>query len=377
MQAGKQCTICAASPNVNKGTLDVGRSKSLFPIMRCPHGTHVEVLWAPMGSINGSITHQVKELFNAKQKVLICLPNASGIPDTLMNLAEFSDSVVVLNTSEGLENINVCSEAFLESRSQELYCFITLFQGSLKGMSSLLDLSKFYHYKCCISNVCERCTNEGLLDFSVKALVKRFNNLVGYIMDCLNFLEKNAASFSLLEEDRTNIGELLKSLKELECMLCDENLKDEHAAAAFKLMPGVDSSSLDSSSTLAEVLNQKRIISINLMDRLINSVQVPNMKSRDDMDRFCVKHNRIIVTTVDCTLKLHNVVEREKLDTILILGTNQIKDVELLVPFIHPVRNVILIGDTHHLEPVVRSEVYLSSTFPFFRMCSDCLLHSL
>ncbi|TVU02629.1 hypothetical protein EJB05_51871, partial [Eragrostis curvula] len=177
----------------------------------------------------------------------------------------------------------------------------------------------------------------------------------GTMKGCFAELMKDLLK-SKRKEDSAKVRELLKTMKELKSLLLNENLKDDYLAAAFQLLPGVGASASDSIDSLAEELNKMRTTSIKLMSDLINSVQVPNPQNRDELDKLCIKHNSIIVTTVDCTLKLHDM-EAYPFDVVLMLGTNQIKEADLLVPFLHSMKHIILFGDPHHLQPVVQSEI--------------------
>ncbi|TVU23829.1 hypothetical protein EJB05_26212, partial [Eragrostis curvula] len=127
----------------------------------------------------------------------------------------------------------------------------------------------------------------------------------GTMKGCFAELMKDLLK-SKRKEDSAKVRELLKTMKELKSLLLNENLKDDYLAAAFQLLPGVGASASDSIDSLAEELNKMRTTGIKLMSDLINSVQVPNPQNRDELDKLCIKHNSIIVTTVDCTLKLHD-----------------------------------------------------------------------
>ena len=74
-----------------------------------------------------------------------------------------------------------------------------------------------------------------------------------------------------------------------------------------------------------------------------NSLQLPEFKSRDDLERFGIKHSKIIVTTLDCTSQLHGV-EIDAFDILLVCGAGQITEDQLLVTFLHPVRHTVLFG---------------------------------
>jgi len=80
-----------------------------------------------------------------------------------------------------------------------------------------------------------------------------------------------------------------------------------------------------------------------LIGSIENSLQLPEFKSRDDLERFCIKHSKIIVTTLDCTSQLHGV-EIDAFDILLVCGAGQITEDQLLVTFLHPVRHTVLFG---------------------------------
>lgn len=327
----------------------------------CAESTGCNIVWTPLGSIWNCILAEVNGFLKSKENILICLPSSSSIPDLLRRLKDISNKIIVLNDIRRLETYDVrhCEEVFLENRSHELYCCVKQCKGSLQMMSSLLALTGFYHYNRCTGPPsCPRCKETGLLDFSIKSVAKRFSNLVPYLHECLVYLDKHGEDFSLFDTNSVKIGVLQNKLQEFEELLNNSNQRDDCVASAFKLMLNVDAALMDNSYTLAEALNQQRMHCLRLINNLMNSLQLPNPKNRDELTKFCINHCKIIVATADCIWKLHDM-ETNPFDVLLVLGSNQIKEVELIVPFRHPVKHTILFGDPHHLQPTVQSEVNL------------------
>lgn len=301
-----------------------------------------------------------------RPKILICVPSLSHIPNVMMDLRELSVSpdsgdVIVLNSTRGLENCNSFENFSLEHQSQELYCCFTQYQGSLKMMLSLLDLSSYRHTCCTSSSSCARCKKMKLLDFSLGSFTKKFSDAFWYLQECLVYLKNHEVAFSLHEHTVT-IRELMVIMKEIEALLHNKNLESIHVEAAFDLRPARDVASVGGAYFLAELLNRKRMSSIRFLGTLIKSIQLPQPYNRDDTDRLCIKHSSIIISTIDCAWQLYGL-EMDPFDILVVHGASQIKEDELLIPLLLPVKHIVLFGDNFHLQPAVQSKVYFTYFF--------------
>ena len=120
-------------------------------------------------------------------------------------------------------------------------------------------------------------------------------------MGYLVYLKNHSTTFSLSEQDTTSIEELLIVLENFKALLHLKDLIDNCVATTFGLVPPANVTSADSTSTIASSLSEARMSCIRLIGSIKNSLQLPEFKSRDDLERFCIKHSKIIVTTLDCT----------------------------------------------------------------------------
>ena len=162
-------------------------------------------------------------------------------------------------------------------------------------------------------------------------------------MGYLVYLKNHSTAFSLSEQDTTSIEELLIVLENFKALLHLKDLIDNCVATTFGLVPPGNVTSADTTSTIASSLSEARMSCIRSIGSIENSLQLPEFKRRDDLERFCIKHSKIIVTTLDCTSQLH-CVENDAFDILLVCGAGQITEDQLLVTFLHPVRHTVLFG---------------------------------
>ncbi|KAL6654575.1 hypothetical protein ACP70R_008040 [Stipagrostis hirtigluma subsp. patula] len=366
---GRKCNTCARLPpckvdldSINqKEADDTVVISDLTSSLQCTHQCHTEVVWAPPIGLKGCIAAMLKNMLHESQRLLICVASVSSLSDIMVDLKDLSISpdvgdVVVLNNISGLENCRVFEKFTLEHQSQELYCCLLQCKSWLKGMTSLLDLSGYYHKpRCAYNALCERCRKSGLLEFSISTFTKRFDIILEHLLECLVYLNSHAATFSLLDRDNGKIVELMNVLKQLKALLHNECLRDDGAEKAFGLLPDMDITSDDSPFTIEASLNEERMKALRLIDSLSNLLVVPQLENRDEIEIFCIKHSRIIVSTLDCTWQLYGL-EMDPFDILIVHGAGQIKEDELLVPLVLPVRHTVLFGDHLHVQPVVHSK---------------------
>ena len=333
---------------------------NLTSSVKCIHECHTEVVWAPPRSMKGCISTLMKNFLNLSSRVLICLPSESCLVDFLMDIEDFlvpsdpSGDVLVLNSIRGLENCRKFESVFLENRSHELYCCVKLCKSLLRSMSAFLDLSGFYHSpRCPSSDECERCSNQ-LFPFSVKLFAERFTDIIIHLCDYLVYLVSSGSAISLLDEDCDSILELLQLMKQLQALLHNKDLRQDKVEAEFKLILATDA--VDSADCGAKLLNETRMSCIRLIAKLNNSLQLAQPENRDDIDKICIQHSRIIITSLDCTWKLHGQ-GIDAFDVLIVSGTNQIKASDMLLPLALPIRHIIFFGDHLHVQAFVHSKV--------------------
>ncbi|TVT98821.1 hypothetical protein EJB05_55850, partial [Eragrostis curvula] len=353
---GKKCNTCV---ELCKDSIHTGNQKSASSL-NCLHQNQADIVWTPPGTLKGCVAAVLKDFLhqNPKLKVLICVPNASCLSDILVDLQELSISpntgdVLVLNNIRELENF--C----LEHQSHELFLCLTQCEGSLKGMYTLLNLDAYYHTQCGdAASSCARCNKSKLLKFSLRSFTRWFDTVMAFLEESLLYLKNHAASFSLVQET-FKFEELLDSLGQIKVLLHNENLRVDYVESS--LIPAVDVGSMDGASLVVS-LNERRTTSIKLISGLLSSLDLPLPENRDILDRLCIKNSKIIVSTLDCTWKLHDV-DMDPLDLTVICGAGQIKEIELLVPLLVPTGHTILFGDHCHLEPSINSKICKKSDY--------------
>jgi len=221
-------------------------------------------------------------------------------------------------------------------------------------MSAFLDLSGFYHSpRCPSSDECERCSNQ-LFPFSVKLFAERFTDIMIHLCDYLVYLVSSGSAISLLDEDCDSILELLQLMKQLQALLHNKDLRQDKVEAEFKLILATDA--VDSADCGAKLLNETRMSCIRLIAKLNNSLQLAQPENRDDIDKICIQHSRIIITSLDCTWKLHGQ-GIDAFDVLIVSGANQIKASDMLLPLALPIRHIIFFGDHLHVQAFVHSKV--------------------
>ncbi|TVU02630.1 hypothetical protein EJB05_51872, partial [Eragrostis curvula] len=161
-------------------------------------------------------------------------------------------------------------------------------------------------YKMELSKVLSLCNERD------KMAVRNVQELFKKVSDSLNYMINNASAICLFAEDGDNILELLHLMEQVEDSLHNMDLTDESVMAAFGLNLDDSIVVMESSSVS---LNEHRTGCIKLIDALIESLQCPQLKNRDELDRFCIQHSSIIVTPLDLMGKLN----KENMDTFDIL----------------------------------------------------------
>jgi senataxin len=222
-----------------------------------------------------------------------------------------------------MENCSKIQKALLENQSQELFCCLTQSIGWMKAMSGLLSLSAFPHTRCPVFETCERCSMSKLSPFSIQLFTNKFRTFLDHIRDSLAYLINHPSAVCLPEKDSGSPVDLLHLMEEITEVLLDKDLTDDCVAAAFGLTSATDVIATD----------EKRIGCITVLDELIKSLKLPQLKDRDEIDGFCIEHSRIIITTVDGTNKLHGL-DMDTFDILLISDAGRIKECNLLVPLL-------------------------------------------
>ncbi|KAL6907869.1 hypothetical protein ACP4OV_002039 [Aristida adscensionis] len=357
---GKTCDTCSGLPYCRDG-LGYGKYGSIISSLKCGHQNNTKIVWAPPGTLKGFTAAILKEFLPLKSKVLICVPHESVLRDIMVDVSDLPLSpnkgdILVLDNNGCLEDCNMFKEFFLEHQSHELYCFLLQSKSWLKTMSSLLNLDAFYHKGCMNATSCERCKKSGLIEFSVGFLRKRFDITLGHLWECLIYLDNHTEVFHLLNGETGRIGELMDALENFKNLLHSTCLRNDVVEKVFGLIIEMDVTTVSTSSTVEYSLNKSRIDSLMLIDNFSNLLDVPDLKNRDEINRFCVKHARIIVSTIDCTRQLHGV-GMDPFDILIVHGAGQIRTDELLVPLVLPVRHTLLVGDHLHVHPTIHSKI--------------------
>jgi senataxin len=294
------------------------------------------------------ICHIAEAIVNRGDRVLICLPTAAAIWEFLKNLEEPSSfgGVLVINNNSDLENNDTFGEASLEKRSHELYCCLRVWKSWMKELRQLLDLRGFCHACCPLPDECT------LLHFSLESFLHRYDNFVGLLKGCLEVVKKLSIIY-LPDCDASNANKLLDILCQLDHNLHNHELNSGTLKAAFDPLGVPDDG-------IAKKLNEAKIDCLQLIDTLVTSLKLPQLDSREEVDKFCIIHSRFIISTPECASQLHRV--NMKPFQVLIVGhAGLIQESELLIPLNLPLLHVVLLGDHQRQQPVIKSKVYIMS----------------
>lgn len=348
---------------------------SVISHLRCVHHKKTEMVWAPPGSGKaGMILALVEAMVYLKLRVLICMPKISNILELLLDLKESSalsnpfGSVVVLNSFRGTEKYKELvtparrkkykelEEAFLENKSEELYCCLTLCKPWMKQMACLLLLDGYYHTHCVQPYDCPKCRKTGLLTFAVDSFIERFDILIVHFRENLKYLVNKLSAVCILDSDSEKIEELLDTMARFEDLLHDERLTEYNIEQALELAPIHDLTSEDNGYTLAKELLESRMSCLRLIETISVSLDLPEFDEKEGYHKLCIMHSPVVITTPDCATQLHGL-KMNPFDVFIIDDAGKVKEAELLVPFVAPVRHVVLFGDHCHSQPRVKSKV--------------------
>ncbi|KAK1648046.1 hypothetical protein QYE76_065851 [Lolium multiflorum] len=348
----KRCGSCGKVDSLSKDTEeDLHAKQSIISRVICTHQRNTEIVWTPPGTgHNSMICHIAKEIVNRGERVFICLPTAEGIWEFLKTLDEPSNfgDVLVLNKNSDLQKNNSFGKTSLEKRSHELYCCLKVWKSWMKETQRLLDLDVY----CDASACCPRPVECTLVHFSLKSFLEKFDNIAGLLKDCLETVKKLSIIW-LPDCDASNANKMLDILHQLSHQLHSDGLTDETIKEAFGPL-GVPHDSIEKN------LNATKIDCLQLIDTLVTSLKLPQLESREEIEKFCIIHSCFIVSTPECASQLHEV--QMKPFQVLIVGhAGLISESEILIPLNLPLLHVVLLGDHLRQQPSVKSKGHVGS----------------
>uniref|UniRef100_A0A0E0MHP9 DNA2/NAM7 helicase-like C-terminal domain-containing protein n=1 Tax=Oryza punctata TaxID=4537 RepID=A0A0E0MHP9_ORYPU len=162
------------------------------------------------------------------------------------------------------------------------------------------------------------------------------------------------------------LNKLLSGISHLEDHIKNSDITQSGVEKEFGFASGIDFSWEEIGCNVAE-LNEIRMTCLGLIEVVMNSIELPQLEDRKDLEEFCIRHSRIIICTPVCSSQLREL-KLDTIDILLVDDAAQIKEIDMLIPLSFSPRHIVMFGDHLHLQPMVKSEVckeagYASSLF--------------
>ncbi|KAL6637249.1 hypothetical protein ACP70R_024821 [Stipagrostis hirtigluma subsp. patula] len=253
------------------------------------------------------------------------------------------------------------AEASLEIRTQKLYCSIYVWKSWMKEMAFVLRLKPY-----CLDN-CDHddhtCSKSKLIQF--ESFREKISALVLDLRESSLNLISSLSAISLSEIDIVNIHKLLSNLSDFENLLLNDGVTSSDVQKAFGFAS--TSASNIEKDDIAKSLDAIRTSCLKLLNALVDTIDIPRLEDRNELEEFCIQNSGIIICTPSCSSRLQDLTLRS-IDTLLVDDAAQIKESDLLIPLSIVRSHVILLGDHLHVQAMVKSKVceeagYASSLF--------------
>uniref|UniRef100_A0A0E0F852 DNA2/NAM7 helicase-like C-terminal domain-containing protein n=1 Tax=Oryza meridionalis TaxID=40149 RepID=A0A0E0F852_9ORYZ len=270
-----------------------------------------------------------------------------------------------LSNSESIKNGNKFHEMNLENRAQALYCCIFLWRSFVKELGFVLGLKPYCKEKC-DHNGCTICSKSKLAVFSFSSFKEKVCALAIDVEKCSQILIDSLSDILLSNYNIEILNKLLSGLSHLEDRIKNSDITQSGVEKEFGLASGIDFSWEEVGCNVAE-LNEIRMTCLGLIEVVMNSIELPQLDDRKDLEEFCIRHSRIIICTPVCSSQLREL-KLDTIDILLVDDAAQIKEIDMLIPLSFSPRHIVMFGDHLHLQPMVKSEVckeagYASSLF--------------
>uniref|UniRef100_A0A0E0MHQ1 DNA2/NAM7 helicase-like C-terminal domain-containing protein n=1 Tax=Oryza punctata TaxID=4537 RepID=A0A0E0MHQ1_ORYPU len=342
--------------------------------LSCCHNNSIELVWGSPGTGKTQLAAGlVISLLNSGFKMLVCVPMERDILIFLKNLQKVCPSVnfrgiVILNrlcNPESIKNCNKFHEMNLENRAQALYCCIFLWRSFVKELGFVLGLKPYCKEKC-DHNGCTICSKSKLVVFSFSSFKEKVCALAIDVEKCSRILIDSLSDILLSNYNIEILNKLLSGISHLEDHIKNSDITQSGVEKEFGFASGIDFSWEEIGCNVAE-LNEIRMTCLGLIEVVMNSIELPQLEDRKDLEEFCIRHSRIIICTPVCSSQLREL-KLDTIDILLVDDAAQIKEIDMLIPLSFSPRHIVMFGDHLHLQPMVKSEVckeagYASSLF--------------
>jgi senataxin len=139
--------------------------------------------------------------------------------------------------------------------------------------------------------------------------------------------------------------------------MLNESLTSSDVQMAFEFSSSLHFVSEATKRDITESMNAIRMSCLQLMEILIGSFDLPQLEDRKKLEDFCLGHSRVIICTPYSSRLLQ--LKLTRFDTLLVDDASQMKESDLFIPLSMAPKHVVLLGDHLHLQPTVKSEVYI------------------
>lgn len=225
----------------------------------------------------------------------------------------------------------------------------------MKELGFVLGLKPYCKEKC-DHDGCTICSKSKLAVFSFSSFKEKVCALAIDVEKCSRILIDSLSDILLSNYNIEILNKLLSSLSHLEDRIKNSDITQSGVEKEFGLASGIDFSWEEVGCNVAE-LNEIRMTCLGLIEVVMNSIELPQLDDRKDLEEFCIRHSRIIICTPVCSSQLREL-KLDIIDILLVDDAAQIKEIDMLIPLSFSPRHIVMFGDHLHLQPMVKSEVF-------------------
>jgi senataxin len=343
--------------------------------MRCRHINAPEILWGPPGSGKTEVAAAILHLlFHWQYRVLVCVPSEKVISRFINKFKELFPSfnlsqMTLLNDMDVVEKCDTFDKMSLENRAQELYCCTYTWRSWMKELYFVLEMKPYCQGSCYHEG--RICKKNNQIIFSLESFRKKICALIFDLSECSEDLISSLSGKCIYDDDVANLNKLMTELSQFKDLMLSDIITTSDMKWAFQFASSLHLVSEVANRDIAESINAKRMSCLNLMEILIDSFELPLLEDRKNLEDFCIGHSRVIICTPSSISRLLKL-KLTSFDTLLVDDASQIKEIDLLIPLAMTRKHVILVGDHLHLQPMVKSEVYIDIVG--LLACSDLII---
>lgn len=352
------CTTCAEISESKQLYSDYNEDQvdcitSILPKLACEHEPSVHLIWGSRGTGKTMLACTfMRSLEKSGKHILVCAPREDSIIQLIKQLKRSFPS---LNSSDliVLNDMNATfSSTCLSNRCHMLYCAVYLWKSFTKEMAWILGLESY------LPKVkTDGTRKQRIVKFSFILYKQKFLELIEEVKQCSEAFISSLSGICLSDIDVDKVNNMVGTLSKFEKLLQNDAINASDVEKAFGIPQILPSPSNEIVCSTANDLNKTRIHCIELIEDLMSAVKIPELNNRNDLERFCIKHSRIVICTPSSSSILHGY--GIKPEILIVDEAAQMTESDLLTPLsvTAPLKHILLLGDHLHFQPVVESKV--------------------